>query len=175
MSDAEGPGPGSERGDRAGPGTTSEDPDADDLPERTDDLSDGADSGPRYCGYTDYESGTPHPDLPRTGEGASGIEARVWDALYEVEDPEMPVSVVDLGLVYGVYVDSVSGEARVDMTLTYTGCPARDYLLSTVERAVAGVDGVDDVLVNLMWSPAWSVEMVTADGRAALREFGVSI
>jgi metal-sulfur cluster biosynthetic enzyme len=130
---------------------------------------------PTYCSHTDYRSGRGHPDLPRTGEDASGIEARVWDALYEVEDPEMPVSIVDLGLVYNLYVDSASGEARVDMTLTYTGCPARDYLLSSVERAVESVAGVEDALVNLLWSPEWSVETVTEDGREALREFGVSI
>ncbi|WP_254821957.1 1,2-phenylacetyl-CoA epoxidase subunit PaaD [Haloglomus halophilum] len=143
--------------------------DGDALPDET------FEDEPRYCGYTEYRSGGGHPDLPRTGEGASGIEARVWDALYEVEDPEMPVSVVDLGLIYDVYVDRTSGEARVDMTLTYTGCPARDYLLSSVERAVENVDGVEDVLVNLLWSPEWSVEMVTEDGREALREFGVAI
>jgi metal-sulfur cluster biosynthetic enzyme len=148
--------------------------------ERPDDADeplpdDTVEDEPTYCGYTDYRSGTGHPDLPRTGENASGLEARVWDALSEVEDPEMPVSIVDLGLVYDVYVDSASGETRVDMTLTYTGCPARDYLLSSVERAVESVDGVEDVLVNLLWSPEWSVEMVTEDGREALREFGVSI
>lgn len=130
---------------------------------------------PEYCAYTDYESGTGHPKLPRTGEDASGIEARVWDALREVEDPEMPVSIVDLGLVYGVYVDSASGSARVDTTLTYTGCPARDYLLDSVERATAAVEGVDEAVVNLVWSPEWSVEFVTDEGREALREFGVSI
>jgi metal-sulfur cluster biosynthetic enzyme len=140
-----------------------------DLPDET------FDGEPRYCSYTEYSAGTGHPDLPRTGEGASGIERRVWDALYEVEDPEMPVSIVDLGLIYNVYVDSASGEVRVDMTLTYTGCPARDYLLSSVERAVENVDGVEDVLVNLLWSPEWSVELVTEDGREALREFGVAI
>jgi metal-sulfur cluster biosynthetic enzyme len=128
-----------------------------------------------YCAYTEYRTGADHPELPRTGENASGLEARVWDALREVEDPEMPVSIVDLGLIYGVYVDPTSGEARVDMTLTYTGCPARDYLLSSVEGAIGSVDGVDDVLVNLMWSPEWNVEMVTEEGREALREFGVSI
>ncbi|WP_254830355.1 1,2-phenylacetyl-CoA epoxidase subunit PaaD [Haloglomus salinum] len=140
-----------------------------DLPDET------FEGEPRYCSYTEYSAGTGHPDLPRTGEGASGIERRVWDVLYEVEDPEMPVSIVDLGLIYNVYVDSASGEARVDMTLTYTGCPARDYLLSSVERAVESVDGVEDALVNLVWSPEWSVEMVTEEGREALREFGVSI
>jgi metal-sulfur cluster biosynthetic enzyme len=130
---------------------------------------------PTYCAYTEYREGDSHGELPRTGEDATGIEAHLWEALREVEDPEMPVSIVDLGLVYAVYVDSIDGEARVDMTLTYTGCPARDYLLSSVERAVESVEGVDDALVNLVWSPEWNVEMVTEEGREALREFGVAV
>lgn len=130
---------------------------------------------PAYCAYTEYRTGADRPELPRTGENASGLEARVWDTLREVEDPEMPVSIVDLGLIYGVYVDPTSGETRVDMTLTYTGCPAREYLLSSVEQAIGSVDGVEDVLVNLLWSPEWNVEMVTDEGREALREFGVAV
>ncbi|MEF8840428.1 MAG: 1,2-phenylacetyl-CoA epoxidase subunit PaaD [Haloarculaceae archaeon] len=129
--------------------------------------------GPEYCAYTEYESGSPHESYPKTGEGATGVEARVWDALREVEDPEMPVSVVDLGLVYGVAV--ADGHATVRFTLTYTGCPARDYLLSDVERAAEAVDGVDTAEVDLVWSPPWTVEMVTDAGRESLREFGVSV
>jgi metal-sulfur cluster biosynthetic enzyme len=134
-----------------------------------------AESGPQYCAYTEYREGEPREGLPRTGAGATGIEGRVWDALRAVEDPEMPVSVVDLGLIYGIYVDRADGHARVDMTLTYTGCPARDYLLSSVETAVESVDGVETAVVNLVWSPEWSVAMVTDAGREALREFGVSV
>jgi metal-sulfur cluster biosynthetic enzyme len=129
--------------------------------------------GPEYCAYTTYGEGEARESYPRTGEGATGVEARVWAALREVEDPEMPVSVVDLGLVYGVDVDG--GRARVRFTLTYTGCPARNYLLSDVERAAERVEGVDSAAVELVWSPPWSVEMVTDAGRESLREFGVSV
>jgi metal-sulfur cluster biosynthetic enzyme len=129
--------------------------------------------GPDYCAYTSYDPGDTHESYPRTGEGATGVEARVWDALREVEDPEMPVSVVDLGLVYGVDVEG--GHATVRFTLTYTGCPARDYLRSDVERAAAAVEGVDSAEVDLVWTPPWTVEMVTDTGRESLREFGVSI
>jgi metal-sulfur cluster biosynthetic enzyme len=117
------------------------------------------------------------PDLPATGEDADGLAADVWDALYEVEDPEMPVSVVDLGLVYGVDVEEGEDGAAVtvEMTLTFTGCPARNLLLSQVESAVEGVDGIASADVRLVWSPEWTVEMVTDAGREDLREFGVSI
>ncbi len=134
------------------------------------------------CGYTSYET---DPDLayaetegtdgevPATGAGATGVERRVWQALYRVEDPEMPVSIVDLGLIYGVEV--VDGTAAVEMTLTYTGCPARDMLISEVTRAVRDVDGVDEVDVTVVWSPGWTVDMVTEHGRESLREFGLSV
>lgn len=128
---------------------------------------------PEYCAHTEYTAGPPVDDLPATGEDATGLEADVWAALYEVEDPEMPVSVVDLGLIYGVTVEE--GVATVSMTLTYTGCPARDILTDEVAAAAASPEGIEDATVELVWSPDWSVELVTEDGRESLREFGVSI
>jgi metal-sulfur cluster biosynthetic enzyme len=125
------------------------------------------------CAYTEYRDGDTSADVPATGARSTGVERRVWDALYEVEDPEMPVSVVDLGLVYGVTV--ADGHATVEMTLTYTGCPARDMLTEAVESAAASADGVEAATVQLVWSPEWSVEMVTPEGREQLREFGVSV
>ncbi len=140
--------------------------------------------GPTYCAYTDYSPGKPAAEqgIPATGEGSEGLERAVWDALYEVEDPEMPVSVVDLGLVYGVLVEDVTDDergtetvARVRMTLTYTGCPARSMLTGDVEDAAASPPVIDRGEVELVWSPEWSVEFVTEAGREDLREFGVSI
>ncbi len=125
------------------------------------------------CAYTDYNEGEAVEELPATGEDATGVEADVWETLYDIEDPEMPVSIVDLGLIYGVEVDD--GVARVDMTLTYSGCPARDMLQGQIEEAIEAVDGVDDVELALVWSPAWSIELVTERGKSDLREFGLSI
>jgi metal-sulfur cluster biosynthetic enzyme len=134
---------------------------------------------PTACAYTDYEPGGADPeDLPATGEDATGVEADVWDALYGVDDPEMPVSIVDLGLIYGVEVTERVDEgvhAEVRMTLTYTGCPARNMLTDEVEQVVAGVAGVESVDLRLVWSPEWSIEMVTEDGEDDLREFGLSV
>lgn len=128
---------------------------------------------PAYCAYTDYAHGEESHDLPNTGEDATGIERRVWDALYEVEDPEMPISVVDLGLIYGVAVEN--GHATVEMTLTYTGCPARKMLLDDVRDSATSVEGIEESDVRLVWSPEWSIEFVTDAGKDDLREFGVSI
>ncbi|SDJ50259.1 1,2-phenylacetyl-CoA epoxidase subunit PaaD [Natronorubrum texcoconense] len=134
-------------------------------------IPDDTDATP--CAYTDYREGETNDDLPATGDDATGLAADVWDALYGIEDPEMPISIVDLGLIYGVSVDD--GVASVDMTLTYSGCPARDMLTEDVEDAVAAVDGVDDAELRLVWSPEWTVEMVTERGKDDLREFGLSI
>lgn len=125
------------------------------------------------CAYTDYSEGEAVEEFPATGEDATGVEADVWETLYDIEDPEMPVSIVDLGLIYGVEVDDEV--AHVDMTLTYSGCPARDMLQEQVEEAVGAVDGVDDVELALVWSPAWSIELVTEQGKSDLQEFGLSI
>lgn len=125
------------------------------------------------CTYTEYESGDAPDEYPKTGEGATGAEREVWDALYEVEDPEMPVSIVDLGLIYDV---SVEGErAEVEMTLTYTGCPARDMLENDVRCAALTASGVTEAEVTISYSPGWNVEMVTDAGREQLREFGLSV
>lgn len=132
------------------------------------------------CTYTSYDTDVDYAEkdsvegeVPATGAGAEGLDRRVWEALYSVEDPEMPISVVDLGLIYGVEIDD--GVAEIQMTLTYTGCPARDMLLGEVTRAVESVDGVDEAEVTLVWSPGWTVEMVSEHGRESLREFGLSV
>ncbi|MEZ3144159.1 1,2-phenylacetyl-CoA epoxidase subunit PaaD [Halobaculum sp. MBLA0143] len=127
------------------------------------------------CAYTEYEDGESPADYPKTGADATGATAAVWDALREVEDPEMPVSVVDLGLIYGVDVDETAGTCEVEMTLTYSGCPARGILTNDVRCAAETVAAVADAEVRLQYSPEWNVNMVTPEGRDALREFGLSV
>lgn len=126
-----------------------------------------------YCAYTEYDHGETVVEFPHTGENTSGLERRVWEALFEVEDPEMPISVVDLGLIYGIELDD--GHATIEMTLTYTGCPARKMLLEDVREAATNVEGVEESEIRLVWSPEWSIEFVTDTGKNDLREFGVSI
>jgi len=96
----------------------------------------------------------------------------VWAALYQVEDPEMPVSIVDLGLIYGLEVSD--GDVTVDMTLTYSGCPAREIILEEVAEAAESVDGIETASVRLVWAPDWSIDLVTEQGKEALRDFGMS-
>lgn len=104
---------------------------------------------------------------------AGPTEGAVWSALRTVEDPELPVSVVDLGLVYDVAVDG--DRVAVDLTLTYSGCPAKEMILRDVEAAVAAVQGIDEVSVSVVHSPPWSYERITDRGRADLREHGIAV
>lgn len=125
------------------------------------------------CTFTEFSDGDPSSEYPKTGADATGTEAEVWKVLYEVEDPEMPVSIVDLGLIYNV---SVEGDhCVVEMTLTYTGCPARNILLNDVTCAAESVAGITEATVTLRYTPEWNVNMVTDEGRDRLREFGLSV
>ncbi|MFP9191100.1 1,2-phenylacetyl-CoA epoxidase subunit PaaD [Natrialbaceae archaeon A-CW1-1] len=147
------------------------------------------DAGATPCAYTEYVERGDVDGLPATGEDATGLERAVWDALYAVEDPEMPVSIVDLGLIYGVELEADSSDeetaagataendahVRVIMTLTYTGCPARKMLTEEVREAAASPDGVASAELELVWSPEWSLDMVTDQGKTDLREFGLSV
>jgi len=106
-------------------------------------------------------------------ERADDVERSVWEALETVEDPELPVSIVDLGLVYEVTVEG--GHASVGMTLTYSGCPARDLIVDDAERAAESAPEVDSASVELVYSPPWSFERITEQGREDLREHGLAV
>lgn len=95
------------------------------------------------------------------------------EALKDVEDPEMPVNIVDLGLVYGVRLEA--GMAVVDLTFTAMGCPASDFILEDVRERLLREPGVSDVRVNVVWSPPWTSARLTQDGRDALEMWGVAI
>ena len=94
-------------------------------------------------------------------------EAEVREALRTVTDPELGVNIVDLGLVYGI---AVAGTAvTITMTMTSPACPLRDYIQSLVEEAVfARVDGVTDVIVDIVSEPPWSEEMMSDAAREQL-------
>lgn len=101
----------------------------------------------------------------------SPTDAQVWDALHGVTDPEYPLSIVDLGMVYGVAV--ADGEAHVDMTFTSIGCPAIDMLLHDVREAVSAVPGVAGVSIDVVWDPPWTKDRISERGRRVLAVYGV--
>ncbi len=97
----------------------------------------------------------------------------ILSALKTVFDPEIPVNIVDLGFIYDVRVDG--GKVEIDMTLTVPGCPMHRIISKQAEDAVRAMEGVDDVAVNLTFEPRWTVEKITDDGKARLRELGYNI
>ena len=93
---------------------------------------------------------------------------QLWEALKLVQDPELHMSIVELGLVYDVAIDD-GGEVTVDMTLTSPACPVGPLLQGMIYHNVSEVEGVDGVEVNLVWSPPWDPrEMASEEVKMAL-------
>ena len=103
----------------------------------------------------------------------AAFEQRVWDALSGITDPEMPVSLVDMGMVYRVEVRE--GVAQIDLTFTSIGCPAMDMILEDVRAAIGAIPGVDRVEVEVVWSPPWTKERLTSRGRTLLLAHGLAL
>jgi metal-sulfur cluster biosynthetic enzyme len=109
------------------------------------------------------------------GNGTTPLTAEqedVLEALRDVVDPELGINVVDLGLVYGVDVDT-DKIATIDMTLTSAACPLTDVIEDQARDALDGV--VTDFRINWVWMPPWGPENITDDGREQLRALGFNI
>lgn len=106
-------------------------------------------------------------------EPSGDVAARLWDALREVMDPEIPISLVDLGLIYDVRVDG--GAVDVDLTFTATACPCMAFIRFDIEERLRKEDGVEEVRIHEVWSPPWTRDRVTPEGRERLKEMGVSL
>ena len=98
---------------------------------------------------------------------------RLWAALAEVQDPEMPVNLVDLGVIYGI--DERDGVVEVDLTFTAMGCPASDFILEDVRERLLREDGIREVHVNVVWDPPWTSARMTQAGRDALEAWGLAV
>ena len=92
-------------------------------------------------------------------------EAEVMDALHECYDPEIPVNIVDLCLVYNIDIDHDTGHVEVTMTLTAMGCPMAGDVISEVEMRVMGVENVTACKVNMTFDPPWSPDKMTEDAK----------
>jgi metal-sulfur cluster biosynthetic enzyme len=116
----------------------------------------------------------PDPSQDGGAVDAERVHAACIEALKAVRDPEIPVNIVDLGLVYRLDVDD-DGSVEVEMTLTSMGCPVQDMIQADVELACMKVDGVRRVNVAFVWSPAWSTDKMTDDGKKQMRMFGFHV
>lgn len=98
----------------------------------------------------------------------SVTQDQVYSALKRCMDPEIPVNVVDLGLVYGVQVKPENNDVDIKMTMTTRGCPLHDTLVSDVKRFVGKINGVGDINVQIVWDPPWSLEKMDPVARDRL-------
>ena len=102
-----------------------------------------------------------------TAEEKTKIEERIVDVLKTVYDPEIPVNIYDLGLIYKVDVKD-SDDVELDMTFTAPSCPAADFILEDVRQKVDSLEGVKSATVNLVFEPTWDQSMMTEEARVEL-------
>ena len=102
-----------------------------------------------------------------TAEEKTKIEERIVDVLKTVYDPEIPVNIYDLGLIYKEDVND-EGDVDIDMTFTAPSCPAADFILEDVRQKVDSLEGVKNATVNLVFEPAWDQSMMTEEARVEL-------
>lgn len=102
-----------------------------------------------------------------TQEEKTSIEERIVDVLKTVYDPEIPINIYDLGLIYKI---DVQDDATVDLDMTFTApsCPAADFILEDVRQKVDALDGVKTCNVNLVFEPEWDKSMMTEEARVEL-------
>ena len=106
------------------------------------------------------------PEEPKAGPG-SDLQASVVDALKSIYDPEIPVDIYELGLIYDVDI-SEDGDAVITMTLTTPHCPVAESLPNEVELRVLSVPGIRDAVVNLVWDPPWDPSKMSDEARLEL-------
>jgi metal-sulfur cluster biosynthetic enzyme len=104
---------------------------------------------------------------------AQRVEARLWTALQDVEDPEIPISVVGMGLI--VSIAYREEERAVDLELTYTamGCPAMDFIQDDIRERLLAEPDVDVVRIEVVWDPVWTRGRIREDARAQMRRLGI--
>jgi metal-sulfur cluster biosynthetic enzyme len=104
---------------------------------------------------------------------AQQVEARLWTALRDVEDPEIPVSVVGMGLIVSIAYHPQG--RRVDLQLTFTamGCPATEFIEADIRERLLAEPDVDEVAIEVVWDPVWTRSRIREDARATMRGLGI--
>lgn len=101
-------------------------------------------------------------------------EEQIRDALKLVNDPELNMSVVDLGLIYEINRDD-EGNVDIKMTLTTPACPLNEYIPEQIRNAVAKLEGIKEVNVDLVWEPRWTPEMMSEEAKQLMRWSGYNV
>lgn len=125
--------------------------------------------------FTDPLSGQrPKPDwLERAWAQATADERRLWQALADVEDPEWPVSVVDMGLIYGLRF--VDGRVMIELTFTAMGCPCMEFIIGDIRLRLLQEPQVTEVTMEIVWDPPWTRRRLTPKGIEKLKAWGISV
>ena len=114
--------------------------------------------------------GFSRPEETASGEPQKDLQERIIDVLRTCYDPEIPVNIYELGLIYGLEVDPETGVVEVKMTLTSPACPVAGTLPKDVENKIRALAGVTDVRVNVVWDPPWDQSRMS---EAAMLELGL--
>jgi metal-sulfur cluster biosynthetic enzyme len=103
------------------------------------------------------------------------VEARLWRALQDVEDPEIPVSVVGLGLIVSLAYEARARRADVQLTFTAMGCPAMDMIQDDIRERLLQEPEVDEVAIEVVWDPIWTRTRIREEARATMRRLGIAV
>jgi metal-sulfur cluster biosynthetic enzyme len=103
------------------------------------------------------------------------VEARLWEALRHVEDPEIPVSVVGMGLIVSLSYRAPERTADLQITFTAMGCPAMDFIEEDIREALLRDPDVDRVTIEVVWDPVWTKDRIRAEARTRMRELGIVV
>jgi FeS assembly SUF system protein len=125
----------------------------------------------RFAGFGRHEEGHDaephHADVVVERMQPEELREPIIAALRTVHDPEIPVNIYDLGLIYTIDIQS-NGDVNVEMTLTAPACPVAGMMPGIVRDAVAGVDGVSEVKVDLVWDPPWNIDRMSDEAKLQL-------
>lgn len=106
---------------------------------------------------------------------AERVEARIWEALRHVEDPELPVSVLGLGLIVSAAYRPERRTADLQITFTAMGCPATEFIQDDIREALLADPEIDAVEMEVVWDPVWTKDRIRADARETMRRLGVVV
>ena len=102
------------------------------------------------------------------------VEARLWAALQDVEDPEIPISVVGMGLIVSLAWSPRERAVDIELTFTAMGCPAMDFIQDDIRERLLMEPEVDEVRIEVVWDPVWTRRRLSEQARQTMRELGIS-
>ena len=103
----------------------------------------------------------------------SEVEARLWRALQDVEDPEIPISVVGMGLIVSLAYRPEERAVDLELTFTAMGCPAMDFIQDDIRDRLMQEPEVEEVRIEIVWDPVWTRKMIREEARETMRGLGI--